>query len=328
MNKRRKLVLALGTSALVAPFGSFAQQRDRVWRVGVLDTTSQAANPVHLEALRKGLRELGYVEGKNLVVDYRSAEGHPDRLAELALELVRAKVDVLVCRGTLATMAAKNATEVIPIVMAAVGAPVESGLVKSLSHPGGNITGQSSFSGDLSAKRIELIRKAVPGVKRIAGLTNLVNPDSAISWKEVEKESQFLGVQVELFDVRRSADLASAFDRATKRGVGALIVVGYSLTQPDQRLIVELAAAHRLPTIYPAREFVEAGGLMSYGVEFDQLYYRAAGFVDKILKGAKAADLPVEQPTKFELVINLKTAKALGLSIPQSLLIIADSVIE
>ena len=328
MNKRRELVIALGASALVAPLGSFAQQQGRVWRVGVLDTTSASMNPVHLEALRKGLNELGYVEGKNLVIEYRSADGRPERLAGLAMELVRANVDVIVSRGTLASEAAKKATTVIPIVVAAVGSPVESGLVKSLSHPGGNVTGLSSISGDLSAKRIEFIKEAVPGARRIGGLTNLSNPDSAISWQQIEKEGQSLGVQVQLLDVRKADDLARSFDLASKQGVGALVVIGYSLMQPNLKLIVELAAKHRLPAIYPAREFVDAGGLMSYAVDYDQLYYRAASFVDKIFKGAKPTDLPVEQPTKFELAINLKTARMLGLAIPQTLLISADNVIE
>jgi putative tryptophan/tyrosine transport system substrate-binding protein len=325
MDKRRELIFALGVSALVAPLGSFAQQQGRVWRVGVLDTTS--TNAVYLEAFRKGLRELGYVEGENLVIEYRSAGGRPERLAGLAMELVQAKVDVIVPRGTLASLAARNATGVLPIVME-VGSPVESGLVKSLSHPGGNVTGLSTISGDLSTKRLELLRETVPGVKRIGGLTNLSNPDAAIDWKHIEREGRSLGVQVQLLDVRKAEDLSPTFDAANKQGVGALVVIGYSLTQPNRDLIVELAARHRLPTIYPGREFVDAGGLMSYAVDYAPLYYRAAGFVDKIFKGAKPNDLPVEQPTKFEFVVNLKTAKALGLTIPPSLLLRADEVVQ
>jgi putative tryptophan/tyrosine transport system substrate-binding protein len=326
MNKRRELIFVLGVSALVAPLGSFAQGQRKVWRVGVLDTTS--TNAAYLEALRKGLHELGYVEGENLVIEYRSADGRTERLAELAMELVHAKADVIVPRGTLAAKAARDATEVIPIVMSAVGSPVESGLVKSLSRPGGNVTGLSSISGDLSTKRVELLRETVPRVKRIGGLTNLSNPDAAIDWKQIERQSRSVGVQVQLLDVRKAEDFAPAFDAASKQGVGALVVIGYSLAQPNRDLIVQLAARHRLPTIYPSRDFVDAGGLMSYAVDFAQLYYRAAGFVDKVFKGAKPGDLPVEQPTKFEFVVNVNTAKALGLTIPPSLLLRADEVIQ
>ena len=325
MNKRRALIIALGTSALVAPLGSFGQQQGKVWRVGALDTTS--SNAAYLAAFRKGLHELGYVEGENLVIEYRSADGRLERLAELATELARAKVDVIVPRGTNATQAAKNATGVIPIVMLA-GSPVESGLVKSLSHPGGNVTGLSTISGDLSTKRVELLRETIPGIKRIGGLTNLSNPDAAIDWKQIEREGRSLGVELQLLDVRKAEDLAPSFDVASKQGVGALVVIGYSLTQPNRDLIVELAARHRLPTIYPAREFVDAGGLMSYAVDFAQLYYRAAGFVDKIFKGAKPGDLPVQQPTSFEFVVNLKTARSLGITMPSSLLLRADEVIQ
>src|SRR4030095_6082078 len=208
MNKRRELVIALGAGALVVPLGSFAQQQGRVWRVGVLDTTSTSMNAVNLGAFRKGLHELGYIEGGNLVVQYRSADGRPERLAALAIELVRAKVDLIVPRGTPATQAAKNATGTTPLVVAGCVSPVESGLVKSLSHPGGNVTGLSSVTADLTAKRVEFIKETVPGVKRIGGLTNLSNPDSAISWKQTERDGRSLGVQVQLLDVRKAEDLA------------------------------------------------------------------------------------------------------------------------
>jgi putative tryptophan/tyrosine transport system substrate-binding protein len=327
MNKRRELVIALGASALVVPLGSFAQQQGKVWRIGVLDT-STSMNATRLEAFRKGLRELGYIEGKNLVIEGRSADDRPERLGELANALVRAKVDAIVPRGTPAALAAKNATGVIPIVAIEVGAPVETGLVKSLSHPGGNITGLSSVSTDLYVKRVELIKETVPGVKRIGGLVNLSNPADAIAWKQIEREGQSLGGQLQLLEVRKSEDLAPSFDGASKQGVGALVIIGVALMQPYRELIVELAAKYRLPTIYPSREFVDVGGLMSYAIDYDQLYYRAAILLDKIFKGAKPADLPVEQPTKFELVINLKAAKALGLAISQSLLLRANEVIQ
>jgi putative ABC transport system substrate-binding protein len=326
MSKRRELVIALGASALVAPLGSFAQQQGRVWRIGILDATS--TNPALLEAFRKGLHELGYVEGKNLVIEYRSADGRLERLAELAIELVRTKVDVIVPRGTNASQAAKNATATIPIVVAAVGSPVETGLVKSLSHPGGNVTGLSSVTADLTAKRLEFIKETVPGARRIGCLINRSNPDAAIGLKQIEKEGQSRGVQLQLLDVRKSEDLAPTFEVARKQGVDAIVVIGNSLFQPIRELIVELALKHRLPTIYPAREFVDAGGLMSYSIDYAQLYYRAASFVDKIFKGAKPADMPVEQPTKFELVVNLQAAKALDLTFPQRVLLRADEVIQ
>ena len=327
MNKRRELVIALGAGPLMAPFRSFAQQQGKLWRIGVLNT-SASMNATQLEAFRKGLRELGYIEGENLVIEYRSADDRPERLGELAMQLVRAKVDVIVPRGTPASLAAKNATGVIPIVAIEVGAPVETGLVKSLSHPGGNVTGLSSVSTDLYAKRVELIKATVPGVKRIGGLVNLSNPADAIAWKQIEREGQSLGGQLQLLEVRKSEDLAPSFDAASKQGVGALVVIGVALMQPYRQLIVELAAKYRLPTIYPSREFVDVGGLMSYAIDDDQLYYRAAILLDKIFRGAKPADLPVEQPTKFELVINLKAAKALGLTISQSILLRANEVIQ
>ena len=324
---RRTFIGGVASGVLVTSLGSFAQQRGRVWRVGVLDTSS-SMSAVQLEAFRKGLHELGYVEGENLIIEDRTADGRPERLAELAIELVRAKVDVIVPRGTPAALAAKNATAVIPIVAIEVGAPVETGLVKSLSHPSGNVTGLSSVSADLYAKRVELIKETVPGVKRIGGLVNLSNPADAAFWKQTERLGQSLGVQVQLLEVRKSLDLASSFDAASKQGLSALVVIGVALLQQYRELIVELAAKHRLPTIYPSRAFVDAGGLMSYAIDYDQLYYRAASLLDKIFKGAKPGDLPVEQPTKFELVINLKTAKALGLTIPQSVLARADEVIQ
>jgi putative ABC transport system substrate-binding protein len=198
MNKRRELITALGASALVAPLASFAQQQGKVWRVGVLDTTSMSMNAVNFTAFRKGLHELGYIEGENLIIEFRSADGRPERLAALAIELVRAKVDVIVPRGTPASQAAKNATGIIPIVVTGFGSPVESGLIKSLSHPGGNVTGLSSVTADLTAKRVEFIKETVPGVKRIGGLTNLSNPDSAISWKQMERDGQSLGSRYSL----------------------------------------------------------------------------------------------------------------------------------
>jgi putative ABC transport system substrate-binding protein len=326
MKTRRELIIALGASTLVAALGCFAQEQGKVWRVGVLDPNS--TNALFLEAFRKGLHDLGYIEGQNLVIEYRTADGRLERLGGLAMELIRVKVDVIVPRGTNASLAAKNATGTIPIVAVEVGSPGESGLVKSLAHPGGNITGLSSVSAELYDKRFELIKQTVPGVKRIGGLTNLSNPDAANSWKRIAAQGQSLGVQLQLLDVRKAEDLAHSFDLASKQGVGALVVVGNSLMQPHRKRVVDLAAQYQLPTMYPAREFVDAGGLMSYGVDYVQLFYRAATLVDKIFKGARPADIPVEQPTKFELIVNLRAAKALGLSVPQPVLLRDDDLIQ
>ncbi len=263
-----------------------------------------------------------------MMIEYRSADGRSERFPDLAAELVRLKVDVILTRGTPAVMAAKSATGTIPVVMAASGDPVLSGVVSSLARPGGNVTGLSAIVGAISGKRLELIREVVPGVSRVAALFNMSNPIDALQWKEIETAAPSLRVQLQLLDVRKPGDFAGAFDAAVKGRAGALVVGLDALTWANHRPIVEFAAKHRLPAIYGGQEFVNAGGLIAYGVSYPHLYYLAARYVDKILKGAKPADLPVEQPTKFELAINLKTAKALGLTIPQSLLLRADQVIE
>jgi len=237
-------------------------------------------------------------------------------------------VDLILTRGTPAALAAKNATGTIPVVISAVGDPVGSGIVASLAHPGGNVTGLSALNIEIYAKRVELLGELVPRVARIAGLFNMSNPVLPLQWKQVEMAARSLGVQPQLLDVRNPEDLGRAFDAAIRQRAAALVVGLDTLTQANHRAIVDLAAKHRLPAIYAAREFVDAGGLIAYGVSFPHLHHRAASFVDKILKGTKPADLPVEQPMKFELVINLKTAKALGLTIPPTLLFQADEVIQ
>ena len=313
---------------LAAPLAAEAQPAGKVYRIGVLEPTSMALNAANLDAFRQGLRELGYVEGQNLVIEYRSADGRSERFPDLAAEMVRLKVDVILTRGTPAVMAAKNATRTIPVVMAASGDPVLSGVVSSLARPGGNVTGLSAVVVEVSGKRLELIREVAPGVSRVAALFNMSNPNDALQWKEIETAAPSLRVQLQLLDVRKPSDFAGAFDAAVKGRAGALVVGLDALTWANHRPIVDLAAKHRLPAIYGGREFVNAGGLIAYGVSYPHLYHRAANFVDKILKGAKPADLPVEQPSKFELVINLKTAKTLGLTIPPSLLGRADEVIQ
>ena len=328
MTTRRAFLGALASGLFAAPFAAEAQQAEKVYRIGMPETSSQALNAANIDSFRRGLRELGYVEGKNLAIDYRSADGHRERFPVLAAELVRLKVDVILTRGTPAVLAAKSATGTIPVVMAASGDPVLSGVVSSLARPGGNVTGLSADVVEVSAKRLELIREVVPGVSRVAALFNMSNPNDALQWKETEIAASSLRVQLQLLDARKPGDFAGAFDAAVKGRAGALVVGADALTWANHRSIVDLAAKRRLPAIYVGREFANAGGLIAYGVSYPHLYHRAASFVDKILKGAKPADLPVEQPTKFELVINLKTAKTLGLTIPPSLLQRADEVIQ
>ncbi len=322
------LAVILTVSFILAPLAAEGQQAGKIYRIGMLETTSMALNAANLDAFRQGLRELGYVEGRNFMIEYRSADGRRERFPELATELARLKVDVILTRGTPAVMAAKNATGTIPVVMAASGDPLLSGVVAGLARPGGNVTGLSAIVVEVTGKRLQLLREVVPGVSRIASLLDMGNPNNALQWKETEIAAPSLGVQPQLLDVRKPVDFGGAFDAAIRQRAGAMVVGIDALTQANHRSIIDLAAKHRLPAIYAAREFVDAGGLVAYGVSYPHLYHRAASFVDKILKGAKPADLPVEQPTKFELVINMKTAKALGLTIPQTVILQADQVIE
>ena len=323
---RRTFIGGVAGSLLAAPLAAPAQQAGKVYRVGILEPIPAAQNAANLDALRKGLRELGYVEGQNLIIEYRSADGRAERFPELASELVRLKVDLLVTRGTPAARAAKNATGTIPVVMATMGDP--RAIVASFAHPGGNITGVTTFSTELQAKRIELLKELVPNLSRVALLHNMGNPAAPPEWEETKTAARSLGLQAELLDVRSQGEIGRAFERAVRQHVDALVIGADGLTQMHQQTIVDLVARNRLPAAYPAREFVEAGGLIAYAVNYPELYFRFASFVDKIFKGAKPGELPVEQPTKFELVINLKTAKALGLTIPQSLLLRADEVIQ
>ena len=325
---RREFITLLGGAAATWPLAARAQQMAKVYRIGMLETTSAAQNAANLAAFRQGLRQLGYVEGHNLTIEYRSAEGRAERFPELARELVALKVEVIVTRGTPAAQAAKNVTSTVPVVMAAIGSPVQTGVVAGLAHPGGNITGLSAIVSDLAAKRIELIKEMVPGTLRIAVLANMSNDSVRFDWGEIETAARALGVKAYLLDVRKSEVIGSAFDDASAQRVDALVVVIDAVTQASRQRIIDLAMRHRLPAIYASREFVDAGGLITYGVSYPDLYRRATTYVDKILKGAKPGDLPIEQPTKLELVINRKTAKALGLEVPPTLLARADEVIE
>src|SRR5437867_4747514 len=323
---RRTFIGGIAGGLLAAPVAARAQQVAKVYRIGILETIPAPLNAANLDALRKGLRDLGYVEGRNLIIEYRSADGRAERFPDLASELVRLKVDLIVTRGTPAARAAKNATGTIPVVMATMGDP--RAIVASFAHPGHNITGVTTFSTELTAKRIELLKELVPNLSRVALLHNMGNPAAPPEWEETKTAARSLGLQAELLDVRSQGDLGRAFELAVRQRVDALVIGADGLTQMHQQTIVDLVARNRLPASYPAREFVEAGGLIAYAVNYPDHCSRFASFVDKIFKGAKPADLPVEQPTKFELVINLRTAKALGLTIPQSMRLRADEVIQ
>jgi len=319
------IVVALALSIVAVPPAT-AQQTGKVYRIGILEPIPAARNAANFDALRKGLRNLGYIEGRNLVIEYRSADGRAERFPDLASELVRLKVDLIVTRGTPAARAAKHATETIPVVMATMGNP--HAIVASFAHPGGNITGVITYSTELIGKRIELLKELVPSLSRVALLHNMGNPAAPPEWEETKTAARSLGLQAELLDVRSRDDLGRAFDLAVQKHVDGLLIGADGLTQMHQQTIVDLVARTRLPAAHPARDFVEAGGLMAYAVSYPDLYFRFASFVDKIFKGAKPGALPIEQPTKFELVINLKTAKALGITIPQSVLIRAEEVIQ
>jgi putative tryptophan/tyrosine transport system substrate-binding protein len=327
MDRRRFLLTSLA-GALAAPLAAGAQQAGRPYRIGVLDIVKVSSNEANLSAFRQGLRELGHVEGQNFVIEYRSADGLADRFPDLASELVRLKVDVIVTRGTPAALAAKHATGTIPIVMVASGDPVGVGLVPDLARPVGNVTGLSSIISELAGKRLELLRAAFPSFSRVALLWNPGNPAAANDHRATEAAVRAFGAMPSSLAVRRSEDFGPAFEAAKKQHVDVIVVISDGLMHNHRRHIVELAKQYRLPAVYAAREFVETGGLMCYGVSYPDMYSQAAIYVDKILKGAKPADLPVAEPTKFELVINLKTAKALGLTIPPSLLARADQVIQ
>ena len=323
---RRTFAFGLTAALAAVLLISFAQAQDRVWRIGMLETTSTTLNTANLDAFRQRLRELGYVEGRNLVIEYRSSDGRGERFTGLVTELVAMKVDLIVARGSSATKAAKAATESIPVVMATTGEPLL--FVSSLGHPGGNITGVSSVTVDLEAKRFALLRELVPGMVRVAAFYNMSNPANPPQWKEVESAARSVGVRSELIDVRRVDELETAFITASQHRVDGIVMGQDGLFQANRKLIAELAAKHRLPAIYRSMESIEAGGLIAYGPSYPDLYRQAANYVDKIFRGAKPGDLPIEQPAKFELIINLKAAKAMGLAIPQPLLLRADEVIQ
>ncbi len=322
-------VVTLTLSLLVAPLTAEAQQATNVHRIGRLSAGSPTEPNPNLEAFRQGLRELGYVEGQNLIIESRYAEGSEERLPDLAAELVRLKVEVIVAGGSSTIRAAQHATRTIPIVMAVSYDPVGRGLVASLARPGGNTTGVSTLGTELPGKRLELLKETVPQSARVAVLANPAAGGYESVMHNLTGAAQALGLQLRVVELRSAEELDTAFATMTREGVDALIVVSDPALMDGLRgRTVDLAATHRLPAMYSSRELVVAGGLMSYGPSLPDMFQRAAYYVDRILKGAKPADLPVEQPTKFELVLNLKTAKALGITFPPTLLIQADEVFQ
>ena len=317
--------------ALICAFGGVAaeaQQTTKMARIGFLGATFPSTESARIEAFRQGLRELRYIEGKNILIEYRWAEGKLDHLPELAAELVRLNVEVIVAGGSTSTGAAKKATTTIPIVMAQVNDPVGNGFVAGLARPGGNITGLSTLAPELSGKQLEILKEIVPRLSRVAVFGSSTAPGNAQALRETELAATGIGANVQYFDVLTSKDLEAAFSAASKGRANTALVLSSPVLNSQRKQIADIAIKHRLPAIYFNPEFVEDGGLIAYTASYNDLYRRAATYVDKILKGAKPADLPVEQPTKFELVINLKTAKQIGLTIPPNVLARADRVIK
>ena len=325
--KRREFMTLLGGAAAAWPLVARAQQPGMLPTIGYLGSATPATQGQLVAAFVQRLRELGWIEGRTIAIEYRWAEGRAERAAEIAAELVQRKVDVIVTSGTAVVVAAMQATSVIPIVFAAAGDPVGTGLIASLARPGGNVTGLSNQEFDLAGKRLELLREIVPGLGRLALLGNVGNPVVVLDMREAQAAARTLGLEVTTLEIRRGEDIVPAFE-ALNGHEEALYVVFDALVNTHRIRINTLALAARLPTMHGIRDYVEAGGLMSYGTNFPDLFRRAGDYVDKILRGAKPADLPVEQPTKFDLVINLTTAKALHLKIPESFLLRADEVIE
>ena len=329
MDTQRRIILALIAGAFAAPLLSSAQQPAKVARIGFLHAASAPAAEYQLRALRDGLRELGYVEGKNYQFEFRWGEGKLDRLPALAADLVRAKVDVIVAASSPAVVAAGQATRTIPIVMPLSSDPVGDGLVASLAHPGGNITGLSVMAPELGEKRLQLLKELLPKVSHAMDvLWNPAYVGMRARFEQAKVDAPTVGFQVRSMEVRDTRELDAAFEAIVREHPEALLILVDPFTRSQRSRIVDFAAAQRIPAIYESSEFVDVGGLISYGPNIADQFRRAANYVDKILKGAKPADLPIEQPTTFELIINMKAAKALGLTIPQSILVRADQVIQ
>ena len=329
MTTRRGIIIALGASVLVVPLRSFAQQKSKIWRIGFLGVASASMYTDYVDAFKAELRHLGYAEGKNIALEYRWAEDKYERLPELASELVRLKVDLIVTHATPATRAARNATAAIPIVMISIAEPVASGLVASLARPGGNVTGLGNLAAGVISKHVELLTQISPGNATLAVLQNPANPGATgPQSRELEAAARALGLRLQIFEVRSPNDFDAAFARIAAARTAGVLTITDALFLDQRYRIAELASKNRVPTVFSRSENVDAGALMSYGSSLIGQFRHAAIYVDKILKGAKPADLPVEEPTRLELVVNLKTAKALGITIPQSILVRADRVIE
>ena len=328
MTTRRELLIALGAGALAWAGAARAQAPAKVRRMGLLSPFSPSDTALGHQAFRQGLRDLGWVEGKNIKIEYRYAEGRSDRLPDLAGDLVRLKVDVIVASVNTDALVAQKATRAIPIVMVSAGDPVATGLVESLARPGGNVTGLSQMTVEIVGKRLELLKEMVPRLSRVAVLWNPQGAFSPVAWKEIQLPARQLGIHLHSLEVRSPSEFDKALEDATQARAGALFIIADPVIVTNLKRIADLAAKSRLPSIFQLSEFADSGGLVAYGPDLADMYRRAATYVDKILKGAKPGDLPIEQPTKFELVINLKTAKAIGLTIPQNLLFRADRVIE
>jgi putative ABC transport system substrate-binding protein len=323
----RRVFLA-GLAVLAAPFATGAQQPAKIPRIGLLSPFSPTDTELWHQAFRHGLRDLGWIEGKNISIEYRYAEGRHDRLPDLVADLVRLKVDIIVATVGTDALVAQKVTRAIPIVMASTGDALASGLAESLARPGGNVTGLTQMAPEMAGKRLELLKEIVPKLSRVAVLWNPQGRVSTLSWNELQLPARQLGVQLHSLEARSLDDFDKAFEDATRARAGALAIMPNPVFAGNLKRIADLAAKSRLPSIFHLREFADAGGLMAYGPDRADLFRRAATYVDKILKGAKPGELPIEQPTKFELVINLKTAKAIGLTIPQSILLRTDRVIE
>ena len=325
--RRREVIKLLGGAAAVWPLAARAQQPERMRTIGFLGSGTPSSQAQRTAAFVQRLHELGWIKSRNVAIEYRWAEGRNERAAEIAAEFVRLKVDAIVTSGTGIAIAVKQATSVIPIVFAAAGDPVGTGLVASLARPGGNVTGLSLQQTDVAGKRLELLREVVPTLRRLAIMANVSGPAAVLEMVEMQATARTLGIAVATLEIRRAEDIAPAIEALRDRA-DALYVVGDPLVFTNRIRINTLAVAARMPTMYIDKEFVEGGGLMSYGPNFPDLFRRAGDYTDKILRGAKPADLPVEQPTKFDLVVNLTTAKALGIEVPPTLLARADEVIE
>jgi putative ABC transport system substrate-binding protein len=326
--RRIGLAVALAVSLTLAPVAAEGQPAGRTVTIGYLGNSSPSLESNLVEAFRDGLRQRGYVEGQNLVIKYVWAEGQQERYAVLARELVSLKPDVILAAGTPGTLAAKQATQSIPIVTAVAGEPVAAGLVSSLAKPSGNVTGLATLAPELEGKRLELFKEAIPKLSRVVALLNPANPFTTIAWKATQPAAEALGVKLQPVEARSPNDLDRALATIKSARPDGLIVLPDRLLLAYRKSIVQFMVKNRLPGMFPFRDFAQEGGLMAYGPDYTDMFRRAATFVDKILKGAKPGDLPIEQPTKFELVINLKTARALGLTIPKTILLQADQVIE